>query len=109
MKALGATVVICVLKFSSVLWAQGVSKGSLDLSPARAAKFRCAIQQKSTGMWDLKVLAIDASHRIIFDYLYSVRPNIKKSMDDCSAWLKAVKKKKKAAVESQSGVRVRQK
>lgn len=93
MKVFKTAMVMMVLTFSSILWAQGVSKASLDFPVVKASKFRCTIQQTSTGLWDLTVLAKDASRHIIFNYLYSVHPEVKKSMNDCHAWLKAVKKK----------------
>lgn len=94
MKVFKGAVIVIVLTFSSVLWAQSVSKASLNFAASQTAKFGCSIrQQESSGLWDLAVVAKDSSNHIIFNYLYSVRPNIKKSMDDCHAWMKAAREK----------------
>lgn len=97
MKVFKAAMVMMVLTFSSVLWAQGVAKSSLNFAADQAAKLHCTIQQQaSSGLWDLTVKADDADGHVIFNYLYSVHPNVKKSMNDCHAWISAVNKKKAA-------------
>ncbi len=98
MKVCKAAVVIMVLAFSSVLWAQGVSKASLNFSVNKAATLRCRISQTTAGPWHLTLLAMNASRHIIFNYLYSVRTNVKKSMNECHSWMTAVKKKQKAMI-----------
>ncbi len=97
MKVCKKAVIVMVLAFSSVLWAQGVSKASLNFAVNKAATLRCRIRQSSHGPWLLTVLARNTSRHIIFNYLYSVRPDVKKSMKECQAWMKAVKKKQKVA------------
>lgn len=97
MQVCKTAVVVMALTFSSVLWAQGVSKGSLAFAVNKATTLRCRITRTTAGPWHLTVLARDASRHIIFNYLYSVRQNVKKSMNECHAWMTAVKKKQKVA------------
>ena len=90
MRVIVAGTAIMVLMLSSVLWGKGVSKSSLDFAVMDSARLRCNIHQSSVGAWYLRVMAEDANKNSIFDYLYSVRRDLKTSKRDCKAWLKAV-------------------
>ena len=94
MKAPGAVMVMMVLTLPSALWGKKVSKSSLDFAVRKAAKLRCNIAQSSHAAWDLRVVARDSKDHPIFEYLYSVRKNVSAAMQDCNAWIKAVKKEK---------------
>lgn len=99
MKVVVAGTVIMVLTLSSVLWGKGVgvSKSSLQFDATKAAHIRCRISPSNLGGWNLKVVAQDSKGHQIFGYLYSVRKHIKTSMQDCTAWMKAVKEQRKSS------------
>lgn len=97
MKVVLAGTVIWILTLSPLLWGKGVSKSSLNFAVNKSAKLHCNIKQSSRGPWYLRVVAEDSNNHPLFNYLYSVRKNIKNSMQDCNAWLKAVKKHMKSS------------